>query len=212
MKKCYIFCAGEFTELAHIIGAEDVIIAADGGLCHLENLPLVPDVIMGDFDSLGYVPEGAEVYPVEKDDTDSMLAIRHGLDRGYRRFLIYGGLDGPRLDHTIANLQALHFLADQAARGFLVGLSHVATVIKNECLSFGADAKGIVSVFCMGADAQGVTIRGLKYGLEKGSLKAGFPLGVSNHFVGEKSEISVENGSLLVIFERENLIPEVTSC
>ena len=212
METCVIFCAGGFDTLAESIDKSDLIIAADGGLTHLEKLDMAADAIIGDFDSLGRIPVGAQVFPVEKDDTDSMLAIRHGLDRGYRRFLIYGGLDGPRLDHTIANLQALHFLADQAARGFLVGLSHVATAIKNECLSFGADAKGIVSVFCMGADAQGVTIRGLKYGLEKGSLKAGFPLGVSNHFVGEKSEISVENGSLLVIFERENLIPEVTSC
>lgn len=209
---CILFCAAEFDRLLMPIEENDYIIAADGGLAHTDLLGIRPHAVLGDFDSLGRIPEGANVFPVEKDDTDSMLAIRHGLDRGYRRFLIYGGLDGPRLDHTIANLQALHFLADQAARGFLVGLSHVATVIKNECLSFGADAKGIVSVFCMGADAQGVTIRGLKYGLEKGSLKAGFPLGVSNHFVGEKSEISVENGSLLVVFERENLIPEVTSC
>ena len=141
-----------------------------------------------------------------------MLAIHHGLQQGCRRFLIYGGLDGPRLDHTIANLQALQFLADHQAQGFLVGLNHIATVIKNSSLRFSADAQGIVSVFCMGADATGVNIRGLQYSLEKGILSAGFPLGVSNHFIGNSSEISVENGSLLIIFERNNQIPEVAQC
>ena len=212
METCVIFCAGGFDSLAEPIGAGDYIIAADGGLVHLEKLGIVPHAIIGDFDSLGRIPGGAEVFPVEKDDTDSMLAIRRGLEQGYSRFVIYGGLDGPRLDHTLANLQALQFLADRGAQGFLVGLDHSATVIKNGTLAFGPDAEGIVSVFCMGPDAKDVILRGLKYSLEKGALSAGFPLGVSNHFVEEKSEIIVGNGSLLVIFESENSFPEVMPC
>lgn len=212
MKTCVIFCAGGFDSLAEPLGEGDHLIAADGGLVHLEKLGIAPHAVIGDFDSLGRIPAGAAVFPVEKDDTDSMLAIRHGLERGYRRFVIYGGLDGPRLDHTLANLQALQFLADRDAQCFLVGLSHIATVVKNGGLAFGPDARGIVSVFCMGPDATGVTIRGLKYGLEQGTLTAGFPLGVSNHFMGEKSEISVKNGSLQVIFERNNAFPEVRLC
>ena len=152
------------------------------------------------------------VFPVDKDDTDSMLAIRHGLWEGYRRFVIYGGMDGPRLDHTIANLQALQFLSERTAQGFLVGRNHIATVIRNGGICFEPKAQGIVSIFCMGRDAQGVTLRGLKYGLEDGRLSTGFPLGVSNHFVGNKSEISVKDGSLLVIFEKETSLPEVTPC
>ena len=212
METCVIFCAGGFDTLAEAVDNSDLIIAADGGLIHLEKLGVKPHVIIGDFDSLGRVPTDATVFPVEKDDTDSMLAIRHGLERGFRRFVIYGGLDGPRLDHTIANLQALQFLANRGAQGFLVGLHHTASVVKNGAVSFDTDAKGIVSVFCMGADAEGVSIRGLKYGMEDGTLSAGFPLGVSNHFIGEKSEISVNNGSLLIIFDRENRFPEVTPC
>ena len=212
METCVIFCAGGFDALAEAVDNSDLIIAADGGLTHMEKLGITPHVIIGDFDSLGRVPTDAAVFPVEKDDTDSMLAIRQGLLEGYRRFVIYGGMDGPRLDHTIANLQALQFLAERNAQGFLVGLTHIATVIQNGRLSFGHNARGIVSVFCMGRDAQGVTIRGLKYSLEGGTLSAGFPLGVSNHFVGEKSEISVEKGSLLVIFERDNPLPEAMPC
>ena len=121
--------------------------------------------------------------------------------------MLYGSLDGPRLDHTVANFQTLQFLADQGAVGYLVGNSHIVTVVKDAAIGFPAEAKGIVSVFCMGQDATGVTLKGLQYPLEDGTLTAGFPLGVSNHFVGKPVEISVKQGSLLVIWDRENGLP-----
>ncbi len=201
MKDCVIFCAGEFEKLAEPIRKASFVIAADGGLRHTQALGLMPDVIMGDFDSLGYIPEGAEVFPVEKDDTDTLLAIRRGLEAGCRRFVIYGGLDGPHLEHTVANFQALQFLADRGGQGFLVGNNRIATVIKDRKIRFPEKAKGTVSVFCMGADARGVTLQGLQYELENSSLTAGFPLGVSNRFVGKAAEISVAQGSLLVIWD-----------
>ena len=210
MANCIIFCAGLFHKLTAPIGKNDYIIAADGGLAYTQTLGLAPDAILGDFDSLGYVPEGATVFPVEKDDTDSMLAVRHGLQQGYRSFLIYGALDGERLDHTIANLQTLCFLADHGAIGHLVGRTHSATVIRNAKATFPPEAAGILSLFCMGPDAQGVTIRGLKYPLENGTLTAHHPLGVSNHFLGEKAEISVKNGSLLIISPADAPFPEIT--
>jgi thiamine pyrophosphokinase len=140
------------------------------------------------------------VFPVEKDDTDAMLAVRKGLELGCHRFVLYGALEGPRLDHTVANFQTLQFLADRGAQGFLVGKDTVVTVIKNSSLVLPALQEGIVSVFCMGRDAVGVTIEGLQYPLENGMLSAGFPLGVSNHFVGQEAKISVEDGSLLVLY------------
>ena len=115
MGKCVIFCAAEFDKLAQSIDEDDFILAADGGLRHLQKLNIQPHGILGDFDSLGYVPRGARVFPVEKDDTDAMLAARQGLRMGYREFVFYGSLDGPRLDHTVANFQTLQFLADRGA-------------------------------------------------------------------------------------------------
>lgn len=212
MKTCVIFCAGGFDSLAEPAGNGDFLMAADGGLQYLHQLRLEPDGILGDFDSLGYIPEGAKVFPVEKDDTDSMLAVRCGLEMGYRRFVLYGALDGPRLDHTVANFQTLQFLADHGATGYLVDVTAIATVVKNAVVSFPETGEGIVSVFCMGADAEGVTIEGLQYPLTDGTLSAGFPLGVSNHFIGKKSKISVRNGSLLVIYDRKNGLPEVAPC
>ena len=207
MRECVIFCAAECDGLVRPIGPESFVIAADGGLRHTEKLGLTPDAVLGDFDSLGFCPEGANVFPVEKDDTDAMLAVRLGLRQGCDEFLLYGSLDGPRLDHTVANFQTLQFLADHGAHGYLIGNTTMVTVVKNGKITFPAGLSGTISVFCMGADAVGVTETGLFYGLENGTLTSGFPLGVSNHFTGEKAEISVENGSLLVLWERKAGFP-----
>ena len=208
MGKCLIFCAAEFDKLLQPAAGEDHIIAADGGLRHLTQAGLEPDEILGDFDSLGYIPADARVFPVEKDDTDAMLAARRGLELGYREFLFYGSLDGPRLDHTVANFQTLQFLADRGAAGYLVGNTQIVTVVKNATLSFGPEAEGILSVFCLGPDARGVTLEGLHYPLENGVLTPGFPLGVSNHFTGRPARITVGDGSLLVLWDRKNGFPQ----
>ena len=204
MKKCVIFCAGDFKELTAPVGAEDLVIAADGGLTHLESIGLKPDIILGDFDSLGYVPEGGEVYPIEKDDTDSMLAIKKGLEMGCDAFYLYGALEGKRLDHTMANFQALQYLADQGKRGWLIGNRQIATVIKNSAITFPPFCIQYLSVFCLGKDAKGVSIRGMKYDIENETLSAGFPLGVSNTFLQKKATVEVTDGSLLLIWHRKN--------
>lgn len=208
MGKCIVFCAAEFDRLACPIEPEDYVIAADGGLQHTQALGIEPQEILGDFDSLGYIPQDARVFPVEKDDTDAMLAARRGLALGFRELLYYGSLDGKRLDHTVANYQTLQYLADHGARGYLVGQDFLATVVKEGTISFPEGTEGLLSVFCLGADARGVSLRGLYYPLEGGTLTAGFPLGVSNHFTGAPAEISVEAGSLLVMWERKNGFPQ----
>lgn len=208
MTKCVIFCAAEFDSLAQPLEKDDLIIAADDGLRHLQRLDIHPDVILGDFDSLGYIPEGANVFPVEKDDTDAMLAIRHGLKLGFREFIIYGGMGGSRLDHTVANLQSLQYLAEHGARGYLVSQDYLITVMKEETVAFPPSAEGILSVFCLGADAEGVTLTGLQYPLTNGTLTSSFPLGASNHFTGQAATVTVEKGCLLLIWDRKNGFPE----
>ena len=207
MKPCIIFCAAGFDGLRCPIPDDALTIAADGGLRHTQTLGIAPDVILGDFDSLGYIPADSRVFPVEKDDTDAMLAVRLGLQRGCDFFLFYGAMDGPRLDHTVANFQTLQFLADHGAEGYLVGLTQIATVVKNSSIVFPESAQGIVSVFCMGADASGVTLENLQYPLLDGTLSPGFPLGVSNHFIGKSARICVQSGSLLILYDRENGFP-----
>ena len=211
MGKCIVFCAGDFNGLLEPINPGDLVIAADGGLRHVVKLGVKPEVILGDFDSLGYIPDGSEVFPCEKDDTDAMLAVRYGLKSGYREFIIYGGLDGPRLEHTVANFQTLIFLAEHGARGTLVGCNQIVSVLASGEMLFPDTAKGYVSVFCMGQDAVGVDLEGLYYPMANGTLTAGFPLGVSNRFIGKKAHIRLRSGYLLVIWDRMNGMPQIIS-
>ena len=145
---------------------------------------------------------------MEKDDTDAMLAARKGLELGFREFLFYGALDGPRLDHTVSNFQTLQFLADRGAKGYLIGKDYIVTVIKEETVEFSQDAAGILSLFCLGPDAEGVTLENLYYPLENGTLTSGFPLGVSNHFTRKPAKIIVKSGSLLAFWDRKNGFPK----
>ena len=194
---CYIVGSRPPGEIALARGREALVIAADGGLRHLEAQGLTADLIVGDFDSLGRVPEGDNIlrHPVEKDDT--------GLDRGYRIFVLYGGLGG-RLDHTYANLQVLNFLASRGASGRLLGEGMAAAAVSGgSALCFGPEHRGVVSVFCPGPDAEGVCLEGLYYPLSNAVLTSGFPLGVSNQFTGRPARISVERGTLLVMWEEE---------
>ena len=207
MRNCIIFCAGEFDKLCRPLGEGDLLMAADGGLAHVNKLGLVPDIVLGDFDSLGYVPEGAELHPVEKDDTDSMLAIKKGLRLGCDTFYLYGALDGSRVDHTMANFQALQYLSERGARGYLVGLRQTVTAITCGTVRMPEGWEGYLSVFCMGSDASGVTIRGAQYEIENATLTSGFPLGVSNRFVGKPTTVTVENGTLLLIWDTANGVP-----
>ncbi len=204
MKTCVIFCAAEFDTLLAPIDEHTLVIAADGGYRHTQKLGIQPDMILGDFDSLGYVPDDSRVFPVEKDDTDAMLAVRQGLAHGCDEFMLYGAMDGPRLDHTIANFQTLAFLASHASRGTLIGKNYIATVISGHTICFPETAQGILSLFCLGADATGVTIKGLQYPLTDGTLSAAFPLGVSNHFTGKQAHITVKSGLVLALWDRAN--------
>lgn len=197
---CYIFGAGTFSGLRQRPGKDDYVIAADAGWLACRTAQITPNLLLGDFDSLGEVPEFScvERVPVEKDDTDMMLAVKRGLALGHREFHLYGGMGGRRTDHTIANLQTLLYLVHHGARGWLYGDGEVYTAIHEEEVVLPARDAGILSVFCLGADAEGVTIRGAYYPLENGTLSAGFPLGVSNHFTGQPVTVSVERGSLLL--------------
>lgn len=208
MNTCIIFCAGLFDCLIEPIDPTDLIIAADGGLAHCQKLGIHPHITLGDFDSLGYTPKDAQIFPVEKDDTDAMLAVRRGLEAGYRRFVLYGSLDGPRLDHTVANMQTLLFLAAHGAHGHLVGLHQTVSVVRNGTLTYSPQCRGIFSLFCFGTPARGVTLQGLYYPLADGTLTPDFPLGVSNHFTGEAAAVTVKSGTLLAVTHCQPHLPQ----
>lgn len=199
-KVCYIVGAGDFCE-GFSPEPEDLVIAADGGYAHLLAAGIRVDRLMGDFDSIGAVPDGVplERFPPEKDDTDMMIAIKAALEMGFCRFALYGALGG-RFDHTIANVQALCFLAGKGAVGYMVGNGVVMTAIRDGERSFPSSCEGYCSVFCMGNEAVGVDLVGLKYPLCDARLTYEVPLGVSNEFLGQVATVRVRKGTLLVVW------------
>ncbi len=200
MKSCNIFAAGEFSNYYRIPPAA-VNIAADKGLLSARKAGINVDLAVGDFDSLGFVPENVETvrHPIEKDDTDTMLAVKIGLSRGCDTLYIYGALGG-RLDHTLSNIQTLLFIAERGAKGYIIG-DETVTVIKNSSIAFKREAMGNISVFALGGRACGVDIKGLYYPLNNAEISPDFPIGVSNEFIGEPSEISVKNGCIAVVWK-----------
>lgn len=286
MPTCYIVGAGDFTPRGFAPVPGDLVLAADGGYRALCSLEYTPDLLLGDFDSLGDLPLPPDLpvlrFPARKDDTDTGLALRHGLDRGFRDFALYGCAGG-RVDHLLANLQSMARVsrlgatirlaapeydawaltgpapdapapATPAAPGALVlhasapdaPASHIsashasapdasapstsaphasaphasgpapyapdAPALHTSALHASApdgpaatltlpDRPGgtLVSVFCHGDRAEGVTLTGLSYPLDGADLTGDFPLGVSNRRLeGQPATVSVRRGTLLI--------------
>ena len=209
-KKCIIIGAGDLT-VGHVsVGEEDLVIAVDGGINYCGVLEIEPDIILGDFDSVNealreailamkeHVPERVVVLKPEKDDTDMLAALRLGLEKGYDYFLLYGATGG-RLEHTLANIQCLLYLKEQGAVGYLMDGSGMIFVMKDEEVKLRANLEGYFSLFCLGKEAKGVTIRGMKYELEDYTMTNAFPIGVSNEFIGQEATVSVRDGELVGI-------------
>ena len=201
-KTCHIVGAADFAAQRFAPASCDLVIACDAGLRALEKLGRKPDIILGDFDSLGETPKGDNVllHPVKKDDTDSYLALVYGLEHGYDRFILHGCTGGGRFDHTLSNLQTLSHSAENGADAWLFDRGYTAFVLRGGRLDF-EPRTGTVSVFAWGGEARGVFERGLEYTLENAVLTPERPVGVSNSFIGKAASIGVTGGALLVVWE-----------
>lgn len=206
---CYIFGAGDHTPCQIELTEEDLVIAADGGFDYLEELGLRADYVLGDFDSVtSYnLPSDCIRYPRKKDDTDLMLAAKLGLEKGYTEFIIYGGLGG-RLDHTLGNIQVLTFLSRHGAAGTLEGGTYSLRVVTDGSIAFGKDlpenrAGNLCSIFSLSDVSVNVTIQGFEYEIEGTTLTNSFPLGISNEFTGRKAVVSVQKGTLAVLWQHD---------
>ena len=201
---CYIVGAGENYGIDFSPCADDFVIAADAGFQVLEQHGINMDLVIGDFDSLPFVPQHSEVITLkkEKDDTDMRAAVLEGMKAGYETFHIYGGTGG-RIEHTIANMQLLAELSSGGKRGFLFGRDYIITALTNGTLMLPDHISGYVSVFAHSDRAEGVWLKGLKYELQNAVLTNSYPLGVSNELIGKESSITVKNGTLLIVFPME---------
>ncbi len=207
MKRCIIVGAGECPpgDLAFRRRADDLMIAADGGLAALQAAGVTPDLVLGDFDSFGSLPTGGNVIrlPCEKDDTDMAAAVNEGWRRGYRAFLLLGGLFGSRVSHTAANFQLLLGVARRGGAAELkCGATRAFALTAGQCWRFGSDKAGLISLFAAGGEAV-VTLKGLRYPLTRAPLHPYAPLGVSNAFTGRPGGVLVHAGALYVVLEQE---------
>lgn len=212
--KCVIISAGDFTPIEISLDEGDLCIACDAGFMYAQQLGIFPDLIVGDFDSLreagpvfmSALQEIADHDPgrivklnVKKDDTDTIKAIKIALEKGYKKFYLYGALGGKRIDHSLANIQALLFIKHSGARGYIMDADKMIMIAENETIRFHRGNSGYLSIFSLSEKAKGVTLKGLMYTMENGELSNDFPLGVSNEFIiDEEAEITVEEGSLLI--------------
>ena len=210
MKTCYISCALD-CKIEISPQKNDLVIGADKGYFTLVENGIRPDAVIGDFDSYTGEIDCEKVikFPVKKDDTDSALAIKYAEEQGYKNIVVFGAIGG-LLDHTIANIALASQYAKKGINIAFVDGENVLFAICNGKISFDEKAMGRISVFSFDEKSVGVYEKGLLYSLENASLENSIPLGVSNEFIGEKSEISVENGTLLIYTSKNNFENHLT--
>ncbi len=206
MKKCLIITSYIEGILTELIGdfAPDIIMCADGGYDYASAAGIIPDMLIGDLDSISVPNDPAIetiIYPSEKDDTDTGICLQTALDRGCNDILIIGGLGG-RLDHTISNIQLITGKSNLADRIVIKDKGNSCTVLNNSSITLPRCDKQYVSVFPM-TDCRGVSESGVKYPLDNAHLPVGSTIGTSNEIISEKAVFSVTDGILLVITSEE---------
>jgi thiamine pyrophosphokinase len=204
MNTCYIACALDCV-IDFTADKSDLIIGADRGYLNLIKQGTKPHIVMGDFDSYTGEIECDDIvkFPPIKDDTDSAIAIKYAVEQGYKKIVVYGAIGGD-LDHTIANIAHLAKYTESGIDISFVDRDKVLFALHNSKVKFLNEAKGRISVFAFTEKAEGVYEKGLFYTLDDATLYSNIPLGVSNEFTGKESEISVENGTLLIYTSKEN--------
>lgn len=208
MKRCVVVAAGQICDYARAqscLQPDDYFIFCDGGLAHADGLCVKPDIIVGDFDScasedLARWNDFCEIVhlPREKDDTDTLFAVKLALERGFDDFLFLGAMGG-RFDHALGNVSILLYLDGLGKKAVLLDDYSVMQIVGSE-LFYIDDKCSYFSVLTVAGAVSGVTIRNAKYPLEKASLAPDFQLGISNEVLpGKVAEVSVVKGRVLVV-------------
>ena len=205
MSRCVIVGGGEIKNYPFVkkyINDGDFCIYCDSGLYHLDKLGKDANLIIGDFDSHPEPDLSAETIklPTEKDDTDTVYAVKEALKRGFDDFLILGAL-GKRMDHTLGNVAILLMLDSEGFNGMIVDdYSEITVLSKTRNHAVIKDDCKYFSLLCAGGDARGITITGAKYNLENADLTMEFPLGISNEVLpGKEAAVTVSEGRIFLI-------------
>ena len=212
MSTAVIICNGNVSDYNYYkeyFNSAEYIICADGGAYHAKRFGIRPDILVGDFDSIPqdvlvmYKEKGIELskFPVEKDMTDTELAIEVAVKKGYKSVVIIGGL-GTRFDHSIANVFLLKKMIDKGVAVKVVDEHNEITAVRDKITLKRAEGFK-VTLIPLTDRVKGVTTKGLYYTLDNATIEKGSTLGVSNEFKSELAEISLKEGILLVIKSRD---------
>ena len=162
---------------------------------------IAPDLIVGDFDSyMGDLPEDVEIHRSipEKDDTDTLMALRIAIDRGYDEIRLYGGL-GARFDHSFANIQTLIFAYEKGCKMTIYDADNILTIRGAGEYKFSRKNDWYFSLFALTEKAEIGELKGVKYPLEAYEMTMGYPIGVSNEITPDKAYLRINSGIVLVI-------------
>ena len=201
--RCVIVCGGEiknYVRIKSFFRNDDYFIFCDRGLLHREKLGVKPDLAVGDFDSCEKPSDVREIIalPKEKDDTDSVFAVKEGIKRGFDEFLIIGALGG-RADHSLCNLAMLKMLYGRKKKAFIADDYSTIRVVGQETVKISDDCK-YFSVINLFGNAENINIKNAKYPLENGNIPTDWQYGVSNEVEkGRCAEVSAEKGEILLI-------------
>ncbi|MGI6045461.1 MAG: thiamine diphosphokinase [Eggerthellaceae bacterium] len=206
MSRCALVAAVDFNadhfRSLDAKGSFDMVIAVDRGLRHLQAINREPDLIVGDFDSLGYLPQGEKVrsFSSHKDESDLELGLNYAQEAGCGETYVYGALSA-RLDHTIAVLQTCAYFSEAGMHLTCVGDSFAVRLLTGPAsFTIAQGTQGIVSVFSANDCARGVSEEGLAYTVNDIDLKNRRSRGLSNELIGKKATISVREGTLYIFY------------
>lgn len=184
----------------------DLIIGVDGGCNHLHKLGIIPNYIVGDMDSIDktildeFISSGVsqKKFPERKNETDTELAVLLACELDSVLIDIYAALGG-RIDHEIANVLLLKYIAKQNAYSRILSENEEVYLLENDELTIKGEKGNIVSVIPIGGDANGVTLQGLEYPLDEFDMEYSKPRGISNVMLDKSCHINVRDGSLIIV-------------
>ena len=206
MRRCVVVGGADINNYEYIktrITENDYVVFCDSGLKHMKELGVTPSLIVGDFDSYNNPNLDVEtiVLPCEKDDTDTVFAVKEAINRGYDEFLLIGVI-GARLDHTLGNVSILLYLESLSKKGVIIDDYSEMEIVSKEP-AFIDDSYAFFSLLNITGTAKGVTIRNAKYPLDNAEITCEYQYAVSNEVLsGKTAEVSVQNGKLLLIKDR----------
>ncbi len=188
----------------------DYLICADGGLEKVSNYGIIPDIIIGDFDSVASnvlkqyenrIP--IEKFPSEKDFTDMELAVELAVSKGYKNIILTGA-SGSRLDHTLGNILLMEKYFKDGVNISIIDNNNEMKIISDNSELFIEYKEGyFISIIPITEFIQGLCLEGFKYNLDNVDVERGSTLCISNQIKDNKGKITLKKGRAIVIISKD---------